>query len=638
MRSSAKAAQSPFIKQAIPCLVQRQYSCGQHAVNGECNEWGKKKGLFKRASPGPAPNTILPIVHDVLESPWQSLDPTTRTLMEPRFGHDFSKIRIHTDTSVARQLNAAAFTIGTDIIFSPGAYVPSTLRGRRLIAHELVHAVQYMRNPVEAETPITSRAENAVERQADRVGHKLALGLPIAEWTPEVPSSILSLALETWFRGEVEGLSSAKDVGVIHDLGDGVYFSDRFEVAKEYSHMRPAQSPTARRVLMGQIDPNALGKVLDLTKESEFMRDFNLVKKGLNKVSGEPYRGLVEGFLKQKGLKLEDFDVIIGPEGVRGGKQMCIRNPKIAVQVKTSLMPAKIPSGGRGSGSTGGESQAPKPEAKTITSVPKQVPKTVPPVEVSRPPAIARSAIKSAIKLVIVEISLNVLFFVVTYYLEKWFDEKQLLKLNNDLKRILPAINTQLKSKKAEIMEKANAFPLVYGNITVIYTKSAIDNRIYNEGSMKIQKVGISHQNYQAPEKEERKLRRLTDLDPFYSLTFSVPLFEEEAAEKGTSSLVRNYRRVREFLRDTAYKVRLQSAITLHKLAKQDQSLVKLVVRDLLGLLKDENALVRLVAAKNLSNLKAKIAIQYIREVIATTNNDKEKEMIRRYLRELERG
>jgi hypothetical protein len=40
---------------------------------------------------------VPPIVHEVLRSPGQPLDPVTRAFMEPRFGHDFSKIRAHKD-------------------------------------------------------------------------------------------------------------------------------------------------------------------------------------------------------------------------------------------------------------------------------------------------------------------------------------------------------------------------------------------------------------------------------------------------------------------------------------------------------------------------------------------------------------
>jgi hypothetical protein len=42
-----------------------------------------------------------PVVHDVLRSPGQTLDPATLAFMEPRLGHDFSRVRVHTDTNAA---------------------------------------------------------------------------------------------------------------------------------------------------------------------------------------------------------------------------------------------------------------------------------------------------------------------------------------------------------------------------------------------------------------------------------------------------------------------------------------------------------------------------------------------------------
>jgi hypothetical protein len=65
--------------------------------------------------------------------------------MEPRFGHDFSKVRVHTDTNAAessRSVNALAYTIGQDVVFGVGQYAPHTDSGKKLIAHELTHVVQ----------------------------------------------------------------------------------------------------------------------------------------------------------------------------------------------------------------------------------------------------------------------------------------------------------------------------------------------------------------------------------------------------------------------------------------------------------------------------------------------------------------
>ncbi|HJR75341.1 MAG TPA: DUF4157 domain-containing protein [Nitrospiraceae bacterium] len=97
------------------------------------------------ASGAPGPMAAPPIVHDVLSSRGRPLDPATRAFFEPRLGHDFSRVRVHTGgiaEQSARRLNAHAYTVGHDIVFGPGQYAPQTAAGRRLLAHELVHVAQ----------------------------------------------------------------------------------------------------------------------------------------------------------------------------------------------------------------------------------------------------------------------------------------------------------------------------------------------------------------------------------------------------------------------------------------------------------------------------------------------------------------
>jgi hypothetical protein len=82
---------------------------------------------------------VPPTVHEVLHSPGQPLDPVTRAFMEPRFGHDFTGVRVHMDEMAARSaaaMHAAAYTSGQHVVFGKGRY------GRALLAHELAHVVQ----------------------------------------------------------------------------------------------------------------------------------------------------------------------------------------------------------------------------------------------------------------------------------------------------------------------------------------------------------------------------------------------------------------------------------------------------------------------------------------------------------------
>ena len=86
-----------------------------------------------------------PIVHEVLRSSGQPLDPATRAFMEPRFAYDFSQVRVHTDAQAAasaQAVGALAYTVGRDVVFGAGQYTPQVPEGKQLLAHELVHAVQ----------------------------------------------------------------------------------------------------------------------------------------------------------------------------------------------------------------------------------------------------------------------------------------------------------------------------------------------------------------------------------------------------------------------------------------------------------------------------------------------------------------
>lgn len=75
----------------------------------------------------------------------QPLPESVRAFYEPRFRHDFSHVRVHTDAKAAesaRDVNANAYTMGQNIVFGAGRFAPGTHDGRRLIAHELTHVVQ----------------------------------------------------------------------------------------------------------------------------------------------------------------------------------------------------------------------------------------------------------------------------------------------------------------------------------------------------------------------------------------------------------------------------------------------------------------------------------------------------------------
>jgi len=96
-----------------------------------------------------SPISEASLVAEATQTPGYPLDAVTKAFMEPRFGFDFSEVRIHSDAqamNAAESMNASAFTLGNDISFSRGQYLPDTSEGRHLLAHELTHVVQQARS------------------------------------------------------------------------------------------------------------------------------------------------------------------------------------------------------------------------------------------------------------------------------------------------------------------------------------------------------------------------------------------------------------------------------------------------------------------------------------------------------------
>jgi hypothetical protein len=91
--------------------------------------------------------TVRPTaVEEALASPGQPLDTGTRTAMEANLGHDFRRIRVHTDARAdasARAVGALAYTVGSDVVFAAGRYRPEAPGGRWLLTHELSHVAKH---------------------------------------------------------------------------------------------------------------------------------------------------------------------------------------------------------------------------------------------------------------------------------------------------------------------------------------------------------------------------------------------------------------------------------------------------------------------------------------------------------------
>ena len=184
------AAKSLLVSKASHAglLLQRKCACGGSAtlsLSGECEECNYKR-LQKKLSIGASndpleleadrvANQVLaapaysavsgtppsiqrftgqaaadttiapPSVDRVLAGSGSPLEPALRQDMEQRFGHDFSRVRVHSGTVAeqsAQDVHANAYTVGHNIVFGAGRFAPGTHEGQRLIAHELTHVLQ----------------------------------------------------------------------------------------------------------------------------------------------------------------------------------------------------------------------------------------------------------------------------------------------------------------------------------------------------------------------------------------------------------------------------------------------------------------------------------------------------------------
>lgn len=144
--------------------VMRMPASESGTVQRKCAECEEEERVQrKESSPQSGASTAPPVVHDVLNGNGSPLDSSLRSFMEPRFGHSFQGVRIHTDNRAAesaRSVNALAYTVGRDVVFGAGAYRPGTESGRRLIAHELTHVVQQGGIPSRLQRAETDTSKN----------------------------------------------------------------------------------------------------------------------------------------------------------------------------------------------------------------------------------------------------------------------------------------------------------------------------------------------------------------------------------------------------------------------------------------------------------------------------------------------
>jgi hypothetical protein len=155
--------------------LQRACACGGGCPECQAEQfgYGHERLQTQRVESGDwGQSGVLSTIHGVLSSPGQPLVPASRRFMESRFGHDFSRVRVHTGENAAasaKAVGALAYTVGHNVVFAGGQYAPATLAGKRLIAHELTHVIQQQTEPRPANLAL-SWVDGSLEEDAPQIG------------------------------------------------------------------------------------------------------------------------------------------------------------------------------------------------------------------------------------------------------------------------------------------------------------------------------------------------------------------------------------------------------------------------------------------------------------------------------------
>jgi hypothetical protein len=179
VRQQLAFASAPRTAPLHHAYLRRKCACGGHLSESEqCDACKAGQPALRRRVGGPStgglpPTVDNPAVQAVIGTSGQALDSAARGVMEARFGHDFSAVRVHADAAAARSaeaVDALAYTVGPHVVFGAGRYAPHSPQGRRLLAHELTHVVQQSAAGAEGGSLARDEAE------ADRVAAAFSTG------------------------------------------------------------------------------------------------------------------------------------------------------------------------------------------------------------------------------------------------------------------------------------------------------------------------------------------------------------------------------------------------------------------------------------------------------------------------------
>lgn len=215
----------------------------------------------------PVRESALPaVVETALRSPARPLDPATRASMEQTLSHHLDDVRIHTGPdaeAAAAALEAEAFTSGRDLVFASERYRPETPEGRRLLAHELVHALQQGLGSNGGQAlqvgGVAVSSSDPLEREADAAADEVTAGgrLPpgfVSVGTPAAQNRIARQATAAVARqAAVEVPESPEAVAAVAGQIERLLLFDPGDLFGRVRRRLVRMPSATRRTVLGQV-------------------------------------------------------------------------------------------------------------------------------------------------------------------------------------------------------------------------------------------------------------------------------------------------------------------------------------------------------------------------------------------------
>lgn len=206
-----------FPGNAVDNVLALQRAAGNQATN---------RAISNRQSHTPArpADGLPPVVESAVRGDGQPLEPETAATMAERFGQDFSHVRLHTGASAgasAEALRANAYTVGSDIVFGPGRYVPGSTASQQLLAHELAHVAQQSRGGSAAPNLAQyGQAEREASAAASGTG-PVSISQTVSTGTVQMDNDWLEIGAAVAL-GPVGYLAARESGGTLEDAGSWI--------------------------------------------------------------------------------------------------------------------------------------------------------------------------------------------------------------------------------------------------------------------------------------------------------------------------------------------------------------------------------------------------------------------------------